>query len=88
MTTYVLDFHKKWDEYFQKLDLSVKKRLFKKILKLQEPVPARHLKHGLPYFVLESKQYRICFTRNESKKLVKLFFAGTHKDYEKWIQKQ
>lgn len=88
MAAYALDFHKNWDEYFQKLDLPVQKKLFKKILRLQERVKARHLKHGLPYFVLESKQYRICFTRNESKKQVKLFFAGTHKDYEKWIQKQ
>ena len=86
--TYSLTFHEKWDRYFQDLDQSVQKRLFKRILRLQGKTPARHLRHGLPYFVLESGQYRICFTRDEKKKEVKLFFAGTHTDYKRWIREQ
>jgi mRNA-degrading endonuclease RelE of RelBE toxin-antitoxin system len=88
---YRLLFHKTWDGHFQKLDASVQRGIFKKILQLQQddnPVPARHLRHGLPYFVMEVGQYRVCFKRDESEKEIKLFFAGKHKDYEKWLMEQ
>jgi hypothetical protein len=50
--------------------------------------PARHLKHGLDYFVVETGQYRICFKAGERREVKVIYFAGTHKDYEKWVQEQ
>lgn len=76
-----------WDEYFQKLDNSEKERIWKKIqqLKMLEK-EARHLRHGLPFFVVETGQYRICFEEKEKNR--RIMFAGNHKQYQKWIKEQ
>ncbi|MFH0955355.1 MAG: hypothetical protein V1777_04600 [Candidatus Micrarchaeota archaeon] len=73
-----------WDEFFSKLDTSVQQILLKKILKLQHLITARHLKHGVPIFVVEAGQYRICF--REKQKTREILFAGSHKQYEKWYK--
>ena len=78
-------FHEKWDRHFSKLDKSMKKRVMKKILQLQYGVPARHLKKGLPFYVSEIGQYRLCYSIDEKKKTKIIFFVGKHKEYEKWL---
>ena len=54
-----------WDCHYSKLDNSEKQRIAKKIKKLNELESTRHLKHGVPFFVVEAGQYRICFEENE-----------------------
>jgi len=81
-----LKYESNWDKYFSKLDKNSKEKIWKKIQQLKTIKSARHLKHGLPYFVLESGQYRICY--EEEDKLRKIIFAGNHKQYEKWFKKQ
>jgi len=81
-----IDFAECWDEFFVKLDKSEKDRLWKRIQKLAAFLKARHLKHGLPFFVVETGQYRICF--EETKGIRRIMFAGNHKQYEKWYEKQ
>jgi len=73
-----------WDEYFLKLDSSQQERIWKRIQKLKDLLSTRHLKHGLPFFVLETGQYRICYEENLN--IRKIRFAGTHKQYEKWYK--
>jgi len=75
-----------WDRFFSKLDNSEKEKILKKTGQLSNLKSARHLKHGVPNFVVESGQYRICF-REESKTRFVLF-AGNHKQYEKWLKSQ
>ena len=84
MMKYAIEFHEDWDSYFSKLDNSLKKRVMKKILQLQYGVPARHLKQGLPFFVSEMGQYRLCYTVDEKRKIKTIYFVGNHKDYERW----
>ena len=82
---YEIKFHPSWDIYFSKLDSTMKKRVMKKILQLQYDIPSRHLKQGLPYFVVEVGQYRLCFSIDEKSKTKTLYFVGDHKEYEKWL---
>jgi len=42
--------------------------------------------HGLPNFVIETGQYRICFRKKEN--IIFIIFAGNHKQYEKWFKTQ
>lgn len=77
-----VDFHDDWDKHFKKLDRAQQERIWKKILKLGGEITARHLKHGLPYFVLEAGQYRIAF--KEYGGVREVYFAGTHKQYVEW----
>ncbi len=79
-------FGQDWDEYFNKLDNPIKERIWKKIQQLKHLTKTRHLKHGLPFFVIESGQYRICFEEIEEKRIIR--FAGNHKQYEKWFKEQ
>ena len=81
---YSIDFIEEWDKYFSKLDKSEKAKLWKKIQQLKELCKVRHLKHNLPYYVVESGQYRIGF--EQIKKNRRVMFAGNHKQYEKWIR--
>ncbi|MGI6589945.1 MAG: hypothetical protein ACOX1V_04785 [Candidatus Iainarchaeum sp.] len=74
-----------WDIHFSKLDKSVQERIWKRILKLKVLSTSRHLKHGVPFFVLETGQYRICYEESSSN-LRTIMFAGTHKQYEKWYK--
>ncbi len=85
---YALEFIEKWDAYLKKLDKPIQQKIRKKIEKLKIELSARHLKYGLNYFVAEVGQHRICFKANETKRVKRVYFAGTHKDYEKWIKKQ
>jgi hypothetical protein len=77
-----LNFAKDWDKYFSKMDSSIKRILWKKIIRLERLPKARHLKRGFPIFVVESGQYRICF--EEKGKTRNILFAGNHKQYQKW----
>ncbi|MFH1752348.1 MAG: hypothetical protein ABH821_05425 [archaeon] len=79
-----LTFDKDWDKYFLKLDKQAQKRIWKKIQQLKTLQKIRHLGHGLPYFVVETGQYRICF--KEKRQTRTIMFAGTHKQYEKWYK--
>ncbi len=81
-----ISFAEEWDKFFRKIDKQEKERLWKKIIQLKTIEKARHLKHGLPFFVLESGQYRICFEEKEKTRII--MFAGNHKQYEKWYKKQ
>ncbi|HZX33817.1 MAG TPA: hypothetical protein VFF09_00390 [archaeon] len=82
---FTLEFAEGWDRHFSRLDKTEKEKLWKKIQQLKTPGKARHLKHGLPFFVAESGQHRICF--EEEKSVRKIMFAGNHKQYEKWLRK-
>jgi N-methylhydantoinase B/oxoprolinase/acetone carboxylase alpha subunit len=75
-----------WDKHYRKLDNAAKERMWGKIQHLKTMQAARHLKHGLPFFVVEACQYRICFEEKQNKRTV--VFAGTHKQYEKWCKSQ
>ena len=81
-----LVFAEGWDGDFEKLGSSEKERIWKKIQQLEFLPKARHLKHGLPFFVAESGQHRICFEEKGETRII--VFAGNHKQYEKWYKKQ
>ena len=83
---FLIDFADAWDKYYSKLDNSEKKKILKKIEKLTELDSTRHMKYGLPYFVLETGQYRICFEEENNCRTI--IFVGNHKQYEKWFKTQ
>lgn len=85
-TLFELKFMDGWDKYYSKLSNPERERIWKKILQLKTLQKIRHLKHGLPFFVLETGQYRICF--EEKDKIRRVMFAGNHKQYEKWYMRQ
>ncbi|MFH0986802.1 MAG: hypothetical protein V1911_02000, partial [Candidatus Micrarchaeota archaeon] len=71
-----------WDKYYLKLDKTEKMKIWKKIEQLKTQHKTRHLRHGLPFFIFETGQYRICFEEEKDARIVA--FAGSHKQYEKW----
>ena len=75
-----------WNKFFLKLDNSEKEKIWKKIQNLKTLKKARHMMHGLPNFVIETGQYRICFRKKEN--IIFIIFAGNHKQYEKWFKTQ
>jgi len=77
-----LEYAKGWDKFFSKMDPSVQKMLWKGIQKLKALEKARHLKRGLPYFVVEVVQYRIGFIEEKGTRTIA--FVGNHKQYQKW----
>jgi len=77
-----LDYDKGWDKFFSKMDSSVQKMLWKRIQKLKTLKKARHLKRGLPYFVIAVGQYRIGFIEEKGTRTIA--FVGNHKQYQKW----
>jgi len=81
---YTLNFTVFWDAYFRELDQSVREKVLSKLEQLRGRHPSRHLQHGLPFFVEEVGQYRICFKVDEGEKVKIFFFVGDHKEYEKW----
>ncbi|MBN2127101.1 MAG: hypothetical protein JW703_01775 [Candidatus Diapherotrites archaeon] len=81
-----IKYEKEWDKYFSKLDNSEKQKIWKKIQELKTIEKTRHLKFGLPFFVIETGQYRICFREKENNR--EIAFAGNHKQYEKWLKEQ
>lgn len=80
-----LEFVEDWDDFFEKFDNSSKNIVWKKIMKLKYLQSARHLCHGLQFFVVEVGQYRICF--EEINNVRRIVFVGNHKQYEKWYKK-
>jgi mRNA-degrading endonuclease RelE of RelBE toxin-antitoxin system len=85
MTSYEVLFDPKWDGWFSRLDGSMKKRVMKKILQLQGENPSCHLKQGVPYYVAEIGQHRLCYKIDRERKAKILCFVGDHKEYEKWL---
>ena len=84
---YTLDYDPDWDGYFQDVSDEIKKRFLKRREKYRNfPTTGfRHSKHGLPYFVDEIGQYRICFISDEERDIRTFCFIGKHKEYEKFI---
>ncbi len=75
-----------WDKHYAKFNSSEKERVWKKIQQLKFLSRPRHLKHGLPFFVAEAGQFRVCF--EEVQKSRTIVFVGTHKQYEQWYKSQ
>lgn len=84
--TYRVEFIPGWDVHFNEFDVSIREQILKKIVKQQFETGARHLKHGLDFYILEAGQYRIAMRIKESEKIKEIHFAGNHKQYEKWYQ--
>jgi len=82
---YKIVFDPIFEEYYLKLDNSVRKRLVKRLVILKKENTFRKLKFGLPHYVLELGQYRVIFTEKLKEKIRILIFVGNHKDYEKWL---
>jgi len=61
-------------------------RVWKKLNRLQEDKQRRHLEFGCDFFVEEVGQYRIGYKVFENEKIIKIYFIGKHKDYEKWYK--
>ena len=80
---YKADFDLGWPRHFQPLDQGIKERVTKKIGKILEYPNRRHLKKSA-FFVDEVEQHRIVYSVFEDIKLVRFYFVGTHKEYEKW----
>ena len=56
--------------------------IWKRIQRLKADEKARHLKRGLPYFVIDVGQYRIGFIEEKGTRTIA--FVGNHKQYQKW----
>ena len=67
------------------LDASTRERILKRIDRMRNEPPGRHMKHGLPYFVEEAGQYRIVYELEGN--LKNIYFVGDHKSYERWYKK-
>ena len=83
INTYEAEYDQEWPEYFYKLDNDIKIRVAKKIGKILNYPNKRHLKKS-SFFVDEIGQYRIVYMIFEERRKVRLFFVGTHKEYERW----
>ncbi|MEI8364631.1 MAG: hypothetical protein WCF78_04205 [archaeon] len=73
-------------DYLDKLDMDILLRITKKIEKLRDEKQRRHLHHGIPIFVEDVNQYRICYELFEDSKIIRIDFIGKHKDYERWYK--
>ncbi len=78
-------FDENWNRQFNRLAPPVKERVVKKIKKILEGLPGRHLRLGSNFFVEEVGQYRICYTSDEKRKVRVFYFVGDHKEYENWL---
>ncbi|MFH1224205.1 MAG: hypothetical protein V1676_00190 [Candidatus Diapherotrites archaeon] len=67
-----------------RIDKASRLRILKKLVSLEKENQARHLEKGLPFFVAEAGQFRICFKVQENGKEKRVYFIGNHKEYEKW----
>ena len=85
MEAYQLELEPGWDRFMKKFDSTIQERIWKKVWKLALEGKSRHLKHGLDYFVSEVGGYRIVFDEIDDRKVKKIYFVGTHKQYENWI---
>ena len=79
-----LGFADGWDTHYRKMDSTEQKKIWKKILQLKTLSKARHMQQGLPCFVVEAGQYRICFKEEASQRAI--HFAGNHRQYQKWYK--
>jgi len=87
MSMYSAEFDQYWIELFKKLDNKTKEKTAKKIARILEFPQKRHLKKGADFFVAEIGQHRITYRVFEKSKLVRFYFVGNHKEYEKWYKK-
>ncbi len=83
---YKLDFKPGWDIYFVKMDKVTQAQIWKKIQKQKNETQTRHMRFGLEFYVLEAGQNRIALKINEKEKIKTVWFAGNHKQYEKWYK--
>ncbi len=81
--TYGIIFADGWEHHFSALDNSVKRNILHKIEQMREKPPGRHLRFGTDFFVEEMGQCRILYVVDGNLKVI--YFAGTHKDYERYI---
>lgn len=86
MNKYSLEFDPIWRRYFEPLPEDLKERIAKKIKRILEGLPGRHLRYGVDFFVEDVGQYRICYKSFEDKKIRRFYFVGDHKEYEQWIR--
>jgi mRNA-degrading endonuclease RelE of RelBE toxin-antitoxin system len=84
---YKIEYHEDWDRFFCKLHPEIQNRIWKKIQQIKDGLPGRHLEHGLPFFVEEVGQHRICYVEDKPRNIRLICFAGDHKDYDKWRRK-
>ncbi|MBN1941619.1 MAG: hypothetical protein JW772_05570 [Candidatus Diapherotrites archaeon] len=85
---YKLDFKPGWDIYFSKMDKKTQGQIWKKIQKQKTETKSRHMRFGLEFYVLEIGQYRVALKLKEKEKLKTVWFAGNHKQYERWYKRQ
>jgi hypothetical protein len=83
---YTSEFQDGWKDRFVKLPEDIKIRVVKKIKRILEGLPGRHLRFGVDFFVEEVGQYRICYKSFEDRKVRRFYFVGDHKEYERWAR--
>ena len=64
------------------MDASVRERLTKRIARMRNEPPGRHMQHGFDFFVEEVGQYRLVYACEGERKII--YFVGKHKEYECW----
>ena len=79
---YELAYADDWDKYFKKMNKDIQRKIWKQIQQIKHLEKAKHLKHGLPFFIVETTQYRLDYKKEENKRII--YFVGSHKQYEKW----
>jgi hypothetical protein len=85
MGKFAPEFHDSWAECFERLPENIKPRVAKKIRRILEGLPGRHLRFGVDFFVEEVGQYRICYKSFNERNVRRFYFVGNHKEYEKWV---
>jgi hypothetical protein len=70
------------------MDNATQEQIWKKIQKQKNETPARHMRFGLEFYVLQIGQNRIALKTNEKEKIKTIWFVGNHKQYEKWYKEQ
>ncbi len=81
---YVLELDPMWEDYFLTLPEVIKIRVLKKIDNILYEPHKRHLTGNAKFFVDEVGQYRLTYFVFEDTKIVRFYFIGKHKEYEKW----
>ena len=80
-------FDEEWPTYFNNLSNEFKERVAKKIKQTLEFPKKRHLHGKASFIVAEVGQNRIIYKIFEKDNIVKFYFVGNHKEYEKWYKK-
>jgi len=83
---YSLEFDVDWNRYFHPLPEAIKIRIIKKIDHIILNPYKRHMEGKAKFFVDEVGQYRLTYCVYETILLVKFYFVGKHKEYEKWYK--